>query len=448
MAKISPSKVADEIDPSKARRTYLITYSQADIDAFPTRESFAKVVKEAFTSSNGKSQPLHWSCAREKHTNGGVHYHMALKLSSPKRWLHCKNEIYNKHKIVIHFSEHENYYSAFRYISKYDTEIYLSSEHPNLQKIGSPNTKHCHKMYARRRSEASSSSKVSNTKSKRLSNLDVSDFIVQNKIKTQTQLLATANIQKEEGKRDLASFVFSRTSKSLDELISQTWKMQNAQITLERQTKCRMDIIQEVSLGSCAEGCNGSWLKYAEEVLANSKLHPVVFGTAVRELLTLGRGKYRNIIIVGPSNCGKTFLLKPLESIFKTFANPASDKYAWVGADNAEIIFLNDFRWSPELIEWKSLLLLLEGDQVRLPAPKNHFSCDINIERDTPVFATSKCEITFRGKYNLPDKLEDDMMKSRWRVFTFHSVIAPENQKSASPCGKCFSQLVLMGYIQ
>ena len=92
--------------------------------------------------------------------------------------------------------------------------------------------------------------------------------------------------------------------------------MQNAQITLERQKKCRMDIIQEVSLGSCAEGCNGSWLKYAEEVLTNKKLHPVVFGTAVRELLTLGRGKYRNIIIVGPSNCDKTFLLKPLESIF------------------------------------------------------------------------------------------------------------------------------------
>ena len=127
---------------------------------------------------------------------------MALKLSSRKRWLHCKNKIYNERRIVIHFSEHENYYSAFRYISKYDTEIYLSSEHPNLQKISSPNTKHCHKMYARRRSEASSSSKVSNTKSKRLSNLDVSHFIVKNNVKTQTQMLATATIQKEEDKRD------------------------------------------------------------------------------------------------------------------------------------------------------------------------------------------------------------------------------------------------------
>ena len=111
MARSSPSKVADEIDSSKARRTYLIRYNQADIDAFPTRKSFVKVVKEAFTSSSGKSWTLHWSYKIENHKNGGLHYHMALKVSNPKRWLQCKNEIFNKHKIIIHFSEYENYYS-------------------------------------------------------------------------------------------------------------------------------------------------------------------------------------------------------------------------------------------------------------------------------------------------------------------------------------------------
>ena len=88
-----------------------------------------------------------------------------------------------------------------------------------------------------------------------------------------------------------------------------------------------MDRIHKVSYGSCAEECNSSWLKYEDNVLANKKLHPAVFGTAVRELITLACGKYWNIVYVGPSNCGKTFLLRPLESIFKTFANPASDNY-------------------------------------------------------------------------------------------------------------------------
>ena len=169
-------------------------------------------------------------------------------------------------------------------------------------------------MYAT--SAASCSLKVSNTKWKSLSYLNVSNFIVQNNIKTQTQLLATTNIQKEESKRDVGIFVFSRTSKSLDELMSQTSKRQNAQIKLQQQTKCQMDITHEVSLDSCADGCNGSWLKNAEKVLANKKLHPVVFGTTMVDRLTLGSAKYRIIIIAGPVNCGKR-----LKSIFNFFAN-------------------------------------------------------------------------------------------------------------------------------
>ena len=133
--------------------------------------------------------------------------------------------------------------------------------------------------------------------------------------------------------------------------------------------------------------------------------------------------------------------------MFDTFFNPAADKYAWVGADKAEIILLNDFCWSKELIEWKSLLLLLEGDQVNLPVPKNNFVTDVCINRNTPVFAASKSVITYRGAYNSQDQSEDDMMASRWKVFHFSNSIPESEQKNVSPCSKCFAQLVLMGEI-
>ena len=61
-------------------------------------------------------------------------------------------------------------------------------------------------------------------------------------------------------------------------------------------------------------------------------------------------GKFRNIMFVGPGNCAKTFLLPPLQLIYKTFRNPANDKYAWLGSEKADVIFLNDFRWSSEMI--------------------------------------------------------------------------------------------------
>ena len=117
------------------------------------------------------------------------------------------------------------------------------------------------------------------------------------------------------------------------------------------------------------------------EVLRNNKVHPFVFAAALRDLLINGGGKFRNLLIIGPANCGKTFMLKPLESVYDVFLKPANDNYAWVGADSAEVILLQDFRWSREMIPWNDLL-----ETVKLPAPKNQFSPDVIIAKDTPIF--------------------------------------------------------------
>ena len=42
-----------------------------------------------------------------------------------------------------------------------------------------------------------------------------------------------------------------------------------------------------------------------------------------------------------------------------------------------------------KVISWQDLLKLLEGDAVHIAAPKRHFSKDIVMDKDTPVFATS-----------------------------------------------------------
>ena len=105
---------------------------------------------------------------------------------------------------------------------------------------------------------------------------------------------------------------------------------------------------------------------------------------------------------------------------------------------------MQDFRYSKETIAWKDLLLLLEGETVKLPAPKNHFSSDIEIKSDTPVFATSKCRIKFRGPYNAEDDRETAMMDSRWRIVEFKHSFAEHEQKCIKPCPVCFAKLVQM----
>ncbi len=75
-------------------------------------------------------------------------------------------------------------------------------------------------------------------------------------------------------------------------------------------------------------------------------------------------------MIIGPANCGKTFILRPLCDMFNAFVNPASGTFAWVAVEEAEIIFLNDFRWSERILPWQDLLRLLEGDKIHIATPK------------------------------------------------------------------------------
>ena len=54
--------------------------------------------------------------------------------------------------------------------------------------------------------------------------------------------------------------------------------------------------------------------------------------------------------------------------------------------EDAEIIFLNDFRWNPVIIAWADFLQALEGDIGYFPAPKTFCKQDMEQANDTPFF--------------------------------------------------------------
>jgi hypothetical protein len=116
------------------------------------------------------------------------------------------------------------------------------------------------------------------------------------------------------------------------------------------QKSC-VDLLTEAKEGGkYVEGCNGKWLLAAEQLLESNSITHKSFCDAIYIALEKGRGKYQNIYIHGPTNCGKTFILSPLKTIYKAFCNPPTGMFAWMGADEVEIIYLNDVRWSPTVI--------------------------------------------------------------------------------------------------
>ena len=128
--------------------------------------------------------------------------------------------------------------------------------------------------------------------------------------------------------------------------------------------------------------------------------------------------------------------------MYRTFCNPACTSFAWVGAEDAECIFLNDFRWSSQIIQWHDFLLLLEGQMVHLPAPKSHSPKDIALEKDTPIFCTGKQPFVYI-KNGVIDERETEMMSVRWKIFHLNVQIQKDVQKELRNCCKCFATFIL-----
>ena len=68
---------------SDSRSVYPITYTQAECEKIKGRKDFAELFMRAF----GEDIVKQWKCSYERHNNGGILYHLDIKL---KRVLHGK----------------------------------------------------------------------------------------------------------------------------------------------------------------------------------------------------------------------------------------------------------------------------------------------------------------------------------------------------------------------
>lgn len=215
--------------------------------------------------------------------------------------------------------------------------------------------------------------------------------------------------------------------------------MHGAKEVSERSKKTTIDLLREYpEKSNCV--CNGVYQESVVEILESNSVNVEMFKRKVYSVLVEGRKKGNNLMIIGPANCGKTFLIRPITEIFNAFVSPASGTFAWVGAEQADVLFLNDLRWSEKLMSWPDFLNLLEGLPVHLQAPKTHYSEDILWEKRTPIFATSSSKVR---KYDggVLNDVETKMMDVRWTYIEFTKQIS--KPKDITPCGHCFANFIL-----
>ena len=61
----------------------------------------------------------------------------------------------------------------------------------------------------------------------------------------------------DDGEKDIYNFTVNKTQKALSELVSATWKIQNAPAIVERNSKSRIEIPNGCANTACVENYNG-----------------------------------------------------------------------------------------------------------------------------------------------------------------------------------------------
>ena len=450
----------EELLENKPLRVYLVTYSQIDPKIFPTRLSFGAAVVQAF----GANHVDYFVVSKEPHLHGGYHYHVGIKLSTGMRWHSARKYLKDEFNVNVNFATSGKMYAgAYRYATKSDHSFFqgpVLKAHPEdlsiisktFEQAANANQTFVENSRKRRQERESSNTPAKKQKGERLKKGDVAIFCVRNKIHTENDAMRIATERRDTGDRALYDFLISMSRKSRTELVQDAWRFEQAQQQADDENCDRIQKLRDALLKECK--CEGVWMSLAKDVLSKNSIDHKTFATALALSLKVGRHKDHNIMIHGPGDCAKTFLLKPILDILPlVFKNPASSNFAWLGAEKANMIFLNDLSWAPMekkegFIPWDKFLNLLEGFEVTLPAPMNHFSENVVIKKKMPVWATSSKPVF----YWVHDRLEpqtplhetqNDMMSCRWNCFEFSHQFRGKEKIDIEDCTTCFAHFIL-----
>ena len=265
-----------QLEPRQQKAVHLVTWSRADDSLLPNkdvdpRECLGRLIENLFNQKK-KDCVMHWSCSKERHRNHGHHFHVAIQFKSKIRWLAVSNDLRAMNIYVNFQSFHTNYKDAYKYVTKEDQSFATSANHPQMFVIP-PNTVHRKRVLSLEfltqqsdnnsedayeiptASQASSytdeilssaasaretepliaSSSAKKQKMTRLTNVQVSQIIVRNDVKTDLQLCALATQFMKNDQPELYHWVAGhQAEKYREDLIKTSWKLDGAEEAIKK----------------------------------------------------------------------------------------------------------------------------------------------------------------------------------------------------------------------
>ena len=270
---------------------------------------------------------------------------------------------------------------------------------------------------------------------------ELADLIRDNGWRSRKPLLEAAAADRTE-RPALYEAVLRFGAKRLDEVINMVWELEGDDL---EPSGCRVAKLRDAALRMpCV--CGGQWRPAAERLLQIQGLDSAAFRSVVVRALRWGRRKSTNVLIVGEPDGGKSFLLKPLGRIFKSFIRRGqSENFALQGVHGHEICLLQDVRYESFGLPWDDWLAWGEGEEVTVKMPRSHFAESKKYTGTAPLFATMadlfSYPITEARKHGRNVEKENRQFNSRWAIVRFRNEIPVEERNVAlEACGRCAAE--------
>ena len=402
------------------------------------RETFREICVEAHTF--WQVDLIETACFLEPHANGDPHLNLLVRAATQYKWKKVAERLLAHHRVHVSFGSNvTTWQGGVVYgcvASEHKPEEGLDKEPHQWKKDGVPTP--LQEFLPLRFRQPGFVRKV------RLTPLAFHDLCATHNLTSEDALWAKGTELSEQGDRALLSFLLENDSQKC---FGKVLKAQRAKEKIRRAGMTREQLLEEyVAQKACSCAKPGHCHGLMKEILQTNGLD----GTLQKEVLgalRAGRAKQRTLCLLGPTDCGKSFLFKGLAEVYQTYQKPDGGTYQLEDLLGSELVFLNDFEYdvgAKDWMPWSYFKNFLEGAWVKVSIPKNKGGNEV-FKGTAPVLMTAPGEVTLQ-RYGREVVAETAQMRKRIKYFTLHWQIPEEKREEVlRVCAHCTARLYLEG---
>ena len=407
-----------------------------------TRQSWADVVRDVHDAAGiSLHEMVIFKEFHERTDASGQrlpHYNALVRSDEQYAWRRIACLFHERHSIRIDFSEHiRTWYDGLLYgavESEHKPAEELDNE-PFLWAISGTPTPIAEQLPKHLRG---------GRRQTKLTPMQAYDLCVEKSVIDVPKAFAVAKAMERQGDRGFLAFLLD--CRDIGAFVGKVVVAQECEDIARREALGRVGLLREAAAAECTCPESSLWLRLARDTLQRNFLDGP-FQKHIADALAYGRAKKRNVFLLGPTNAGKSFLIKPLTLLFRTYSIPDSGSYQLEMILDKEVIYLNDFTWDERWLKWQFLKTFLEGDAIQVGLPKNRGG-NVVFKRDSPVIGSCCAPVQLFNKGGKAMSLnvsETQQMQSRITYLIMQQPVPAESLVECPACAHCAATLYLEG---